>query len=130
MTQLREEAYREWLKQPPIRFPLCPESPIQNLYNNTRYSHVGDEGNNIKVGMDDFLWDTQAMEGIFLHAFQQNELGDGAYVVDILFENLKFASTTPLFGLVQGSRSTQLGTTMLPYNLKSMYHMLRNIVTQ
>jgi hypothetical protein len=57
------------LKQPPIQFPLRPESPIQNLDNNTSSSHVGDEGNDIKVGMDDFLWDTQAMEEMFLYAF-------------------------------------------------------------
>jgi hypothetical protein len=52
--------------------------------------------------MDDFLWDTQAMEGMLLHAFQQNELGDDVDVVDTFFESLKFASTTPLFGRVQG----------------------------
>jgi hypothetical protein len=118
-----EEAYREWLKQPPIQFPLRPESPIQNLYSNTSSSHVGDEGNDIEVGMDDFLWDTQAMEGMLLDAFQQNELGDDVDVIDTFFESLKSASTTPLFGRVQGSRSTQLGTTMLLYNLKAMYGM-------
>jgi hypothetical protein len=53
--ELREEEYGEWLKQPPIQFPPRPESPIQNLDNNTSYSHVGDEGNDIEVGMDDFL---------------------------------------------------------------------------
>jgi hypothetical protein len=112
---------RAWLNQPPIQFPLCPESPIQNLYSNTSSSHVGDEGNDIEVGMDDFLWDTQAMEGMLLHAFQQNELGDDVDIVDTFFESLKSASTTPLFG--HGSRSTQLGTTMLLYNLKAMYGM-------
>jgi hypothetical protein len=45
--QLEEEAYREWLKQPPIQFPLCPKSPIENLDSNTSSSHVGDEGNDI-----------------------------------------------------------------------------------
>jgi hypothetical protein len=90
------------LKQPPIQFPLCPESPIQNLDNNTSSSHVGDEGNDIEVGMDDFLWDTQAMEGILLDAFQKNELGDDVDVVDTFFEILKSTSTTPLFGRVQG----------------------------
>ena len=53
-----EEAYREWLKQPSTQFPLRPKSPIQNLYNNTSSWHVGDEGNDIEVGMDDLLWDT------------------------------------------------------------------------
>jgi hypothetical protein len=61
--------------------------------------------------MDDFLWDTQAMEGILLHAFQQNELGDDANIIDTFFESLKFASTTPLFG--HGSSSTQPRKTML-----------------
>jgi hypothetical protein len=60
--------------------------------------------------MDDFLQDTQAMQGILLHAFIQNELGDDVDIIDTLFESLKSTSTTPLFG--QGSRSTQLGTTM------------------
>jgi hypothetical protein len=53
-AQLGEEAYQAWLNQPPIQFPLRPESPIQNLYSNTSSSHVGDEGNDIEVGMDDF----------------------------------------------------------------------------
>jgi hypothetical protein len=57
------------LKQPHVQFPLRPESPIQNLDINTSSSHVGDEGNDIEVGMDDFLWDTQAMEGMLLDAF-------------------------------------------------------------
>jgi hypothetical protein len=90
------------LKQPPIQFPLHLESPIQNLDSNTSSSHVGDEGNDIEVGMDDFLWDTQAMEGMLLDAFQQNELGDDIDVIDTFYEILKYASTTPLFGPVQG----------------------------
>jgi hypothetical protein len=69
LKQLRKEAYQEWLKQPPIQFPLRLESPIQNLDSNTSSSHVRDEGNDIEVGMDDFLWDTQAMEGMLLDAF-------------------------------------------------------------
>jgi hypothetical protein len=74
--------------------------------------------------MDDFLRDTQAMERMLLDAFQQNELGDDVDVVDTFYESLKHASTTPLFGPMQGfARSTQLGTTMLLYNLKTMYGM-------
>jgi hypothetical protein len=72
--------------------------------------------------MDDFLQDTQAMEGMLLHAFQQNELGDDVDIIDTFFESLKSASITPLFG--QGSRYTKFGTTMLLYNLKAMYGML------
>jgi hypothetical protein len=67
------QAYQESLNQPPIQCPLSPKSPIQNLYSNTSASYVGDEGNDIDIGMDDFLWDTQAMEGMLLDAFQQNE---------------------------------------------------------
>jgi hypothetical protein len=63
--------------------------------------------------MDDLFWDTQAMEGMCLGAFQQNKLWDDNDVVDTFFEILKYASTTPLFGRVQGSRSTQIGTKML-----------------
>jgi len=107
------------LNQPPIQFPLRLESPIQNIYNNTSSSHVGDGGNDIRVGMDDFLWDTQAKERRLLHAFQQNELGDDVDIINTFFGILKFVSTTPLFG--RGSRSSQLGTTMLFYNLKAMY---------
>ena len=44
--------------------------------------------------MDDFLWDTQAMEGMLLDAFQQNELGDDIDITDTFFESLKYASTT------------------------------------
>jgi len=43
------------------------------------------------VGMDDFLQNTHAMEGMLLHAFRQVELGDNARIIDIFFESLKFA---------------------------------------
>jgi hypothetical protein len=48
--------------------------------------------------MDDLSHDTQSMEGMLLHAFQQNELGGMLDIIDIFFESLKSASTTPLFG--------------------------------
>jgi hypothetical protein len=88
------------LKQPPIQFPLCPKSPSQNHDSNTSSSHVGDEGNDIEVGMDDLLWDTSAMEGMLIDEFQQNEPGDDVDVIYTFYEILKFASTTPLFGPV------------------------------
>jgi hypothetical protein len=95
------------LEEPPIQFPLRPESPIQNLDSNTSSSHVGDEGNDIEVGMNDFLWDTRAMYGMLLDAFQQNELGHYASVIDIFYESLKSASTNPLFGPIREfARST------------------------
>jgi hypothetical protein len=57
--------------------------------------------------MKDFLWDTHAMEGMLLDAFQQNELGDDTDFIYTFYENMKFSSTTPLFGSVQQStRST------------------------
>jgi hypothetical protein len=59
---------------------------------------------------------------MLLQIFQQNERGDDVDFVDTFFKILKYASTTPLFG-ERGSRSTQLGTTMLLYNLKGMYGM-------
>ena len=106
--------------QPPIQFPLHPESPIQNYSSRISSSHVGDTGNDVEVGMDDLLWDTQAMEGILLDTFQQNELGYDVDIIDTFFKILKFASMTPLFGYVP-SRSIQIGRKMLLYNLKVMY---------
>ena len=47
--------HRAWLNQPPIQFSGHLESPIKNLYSDTSFSHVGDEDNDIEVGMDDFL---------------------------------------------------------------------------
>jgi hypothetical protein len=57
------------LNQPPIQFPLHPKAPIQNVYNNIGFSHVGDENNDIEVAMDDLLEDIHAMEGILLNIF-------------------------------------------------------------
>lgn len=122
-ADLGEEAYHEWLNQPPIQFPLHrPESPIQIYSSSTSSSYVGDGGNDVEVGRDDFLRDTQAMEGMLLDAFQQNELGDDINIDDTLFESLNFASTTPLLELGT-SRSTELGTTMLLYKLKVKHGM-------
>ena len=69
-AQIGEEAYQAWLNQPPIQFPLCPKSLIKNIYSNTSSSHVGDESNDIEVGMDDLLQDIHAMDGMLLNAFQ------------------------------------------------------------
>ena len=54
-ARLGEEAYQEWLNQPPIQFPLHLESLIQNLSNKTSSSHVMDGGNDVEVGMDYLL---------------------------------------------------------------------------
>ena len=49
-AELGEEAYQEWLNQPPIKFPLCqPELPIQNYSSSTSSSHVGDGGNDVRL---------------------------------------------------------------------------------
>jgi hypothetical protein len=72
--------------------------------------------------MDDLLWDTQAMEGILLHEIHQNKIGYDTDVVYTFFEILKSTSTTPLFSWHR-SRSTQIVTQMLLYNLKAMYGM-------
>ena len=67
--QLREEAYQEWLNQPPIQFTLRPDSPIRNDYSNSISSQVGNGVNEIEVGMDDYLWDTSTMEIMLLDVF-------------------------------------------------------------
>ena len=76
-----------------------------------------DGGNDVEVGMDDFLQGTQIMEGMLLDALQQNQLGDDVDIDATLFQSMKSTSTTPLFELGT-SRSIKLGTTMLLYNLK------------
>ena len=51
------------LNQPPIQFPLRLDSLNRNDYNNSSSSsQVGNGGNQIEVGMDDYLRDTTAME--------------------------------------------------------------------
>ena len=51
--KIGEERYQEWLNQPPIQFPLRPDSPIRNDYSNSSSSQVGNGDNQIEVGMDD-----------------------------------------------------------------------------
>ena len=75
--------------------------------------------------MNDLLQDTRDIEGMFLDAFQQNELGDDVDIDDTLFQILESASTTPLFELGT-SRSTKLGTTMLLYKFK-VKHGIPNV---
>ena len=65
---IEEEQYQEWLNQPPIQFPLCPDSPIRNDYSNTSSLQDSNGGNQIEVGMDDYLRDTIAMETMLLDA--------------------------------------------------------------
>ena len=73
-VQIGEEVYQEWLNQPPIQFPVRPYSSIRNDYNNTNSStEVGNGDNKKEVGMDDYLWDMNAMKTMLLDAFQNNE---------------------------------------------------------
>ena len=110
-TELREkiweERYQEWLNQPPIQFSLRPYSPIRNEYKNISSSQDGNGGNQIEVGMDDYLRDMTSMETMLLDAFQNNDqLVNDAHIADTFFKSLKFSSTTPLFGSVGQSKST------------------------
>ena len=93
------------MNQPPIQFPLCPDSLIKNSYRNSSYSHVGNGGNEIEVGMDELLRDMGSMELVLLYAFQDNDLGDDTHIIESFFESLKSVSNTPLFGPGQ-SKST------------------------
>jgi hypothetical protein len=68
-AQLREEAYQEWLNQPPTQLPLHSDSPIRNDYNNSSSSQARNGVNEIEVGMDDYLRDTTSMETMLLDAF-------------------------------------------------------------
>ena len=125
-TELREKIGEEWyqelLNQPPIQLLLRPDSPIRNDYNNSSSLQAGNGDNQIEVGMDDYLRDMTTLETMLLDAFQNDDqLGDDAHITDTFFKSLKFASTTPLFGPSGQSKSTQLGTTMLLYNLKANF---------
>ena len=65
------------MNQPPIQFLLHLDSPIRNEYsNNSSSSQDGNGGNQIEVGMDDYLWDTIVMETMLFNAFQNDELGE------------------------------------------------------
>jgi hypothetical protein len=73
--------------------------------------------------MDDYLWDTTIVETMLLDTFHNYEKGDDAHISDTIFKSLKYASITPLFGLSAWSKSTQLGKTMLLYNVKGNFGM-------
>ena len=123
--KLEEEQYQEWLNQPHIHYPLHPDSTIKNDYNNISSSQAGNGGNQIEVGMDDYLRDTTAMETMLLDTFQNDDqLGDDAHIIDTFFKSLKFSSTTPIFGPGGQSKSTHFGTMMLLYNLKAKFGLL------
>ena len=84
--KIGEERYQEWLNRLPIQFPLRPDSPIRNDYNNISSSQAGNGGNQIEVGMYDYLRDTTAMETMLLDAFQNDDqLGDDSHITDTFF---------------------------------------------
>ena len=58
--------------------------------------------------------------GNVLDAIYLDKLRDDSHIIDTFFKSLKCAPTTPLFDNGR-SKSTQLGTTRLLYNLKEMY---------
>ena len=79
------------MNQPPIQFLLRPDSPIRNDYNNSNSSQVDNGGNQIEVGMDDYLRDTTAMETMLLDVFQNDDqLRDDAHIANTFFESLNF----------------------------------------
>ena len=71
--KIGEERYQEWLNQPPIQFPLHPDSPIRNDYINSISSQDGNGGNQIEVHMDVYLRDMTSMERMVLYAFQNDD---------------------------------------------------------
>ena len=68
---------------------MCPSSPIRNAYSDSNYSHVGNGGNEVDVGMDELLQQRSAMDAILFHTFQDNELGDDVCITKSFFEILK-----------------------------------------
>ena len=84
--KIREERYQEWLNQPPIQFLLRPDSLIWNDYSNNSSSQASNGGNQIEVGMDDYLRDTTSMETMLLDAFQNDDqLWDDDYIANTFF---------------------------------------------
>jgi hypothetical protein len=62
-------------------------------------------------------------------AFNNDELGNDANISHNIFESLKSASIIPLFGPSARSKSTQLGTTMLLYNVKENFDISNTCVS-
>jgi hypothetical protein len=60
----------KWLKKS-VYFNTPPQKGLLRGWVCDNSSHVGGEDDDIEVGMDDLLWDTQAMDGILLDVFQQ-----------------------------------------------------------
>lgn len=98
IAEIEEEAYQEWLNQPPIQFLLCPDSPIKNFDGNNNSSQVGNGGKETGVGMNDLLWEMTSMDAMLLDEFHDNEIGCDDHISHTFFEMLKSTSTTRLFG--------------------------------
>ena len=70
-----------------------------DAYSDSSYSHVGNGGNELDIGMDELLRQRSAMDAMFFHTFQDNDLGDGARITEAIFEIVKTENYTPLFEL-------------------------------
>ena len=83
---------------------IIPCVTNSEIYNSINSSKLGEENKDRKVGKNDFLWDTHALEGMFLNKTQQVDLENDAHIANNLFEIIGYNSTTPVFGY--GSRYT------------------------
>ena len=100
---------------------------IENGWNNHLFNSHYVLSHQFKTSTVTLVLHMLGMKEMLLDAFQKNELGDEVDVIDTFYKSLKFASTTPIFGpMQQSARSTKLGTTMVRYNLKTMYGMAYN----
>ena len=77
---------------------IIPWVTNSKIYSSINSSKLVEENKDRKVGKNDFLWDTHALEGMFLNATQQVDLGNDAHIANNLFEIIGYTSTTPLFG--------------------------------
>ena len=68
-VQFGEESYQTWLNQPPIQIKMHPSSSTRNSYSDSSSSHVGNEGNELDIGMDELLRQRSAMDAMLCHTF-------------------------------------------------------------
>lgn len=71
------------------------------MYYHIGSSHVRDNNNDIDFGMCDHLWDTHAIEGMWLIEFQQGELEDNVHITHTFFKSMKSTSTPSFLGMDQ-----------------------------
>jgi hypothetical protein len=78
--------------------------------------------NDTEVGMDAFLQDTNALGSMLVNAFGQDKFGDNDHVSNTILDSSRDVSSTPLYA--NGTKSNQIGTTMLLCNLNAMHDIL------